>query len=118
MKHVKLFEQFLNEKREWGFDLTDIEGADWIKVLKSVNLDPNSGKKTDRGWVWENDKIMIVTANNPITGEHYSGRGNEKDYASYIGLEGDDATVVKAAKEIQDYAINIKDMNKKSRDFI
>ena len=118
---IKL-KNLLNEggNRQYGFDLTDIKAKHWINILKSVGLNPNSGKASNDGWKWSNDKITIVTANNPITGEYYAPnrRAPEKDYASYIGLEGDEETVLSVAKMIKKYADGIKDENPRNRDYI
>jgi hypothetical protein len=110
MKNIQNFQEFLAESaineasREYGFDLTEISANNWDEVLASVGIDSSDAEKTNDGWLWKNDKISIYTANNPVTGEYYSNskRSIEKNYASYIGLEGDPETVRKVAALIKE----------------
>ena len=110
----------LNEATKHGFDLTDFKSGGFQRVLKGVGIKPKairgdevSGKKQS-GWVWKGNGIMIVTGNNPITGEYHSQSGgkpmrkSEKGYASYIGIEGKKDLVLKAAELINKYASYIK----------
>ena len=53
------------------------------------------GSSTGASWsngkpyYWRNKDIIIITNNNPITGQYYdpSRRSPEKNYASYVGIE-------------------------------
>ena len=64
----------------------------------------------------EGNGILIVTGNDPITGKYassYSGkssvkRKDEKNYASYMGIEGKPELVANAVELIKKYATYIK----------
>jgi hypothetical protein len=105
--------------KKYGFDLTEIKAANWIKALRSVGVS-TTPKQTGRGWLWKGPGIIVVTANDPIGGDYYreGGRGNEKDYASYIGIEGDPAKVMTLVKAIKRGATDIKDESPGEREFI
>lgn len=118
-RHKKLNEN----KRLHGFDLTDFRSGGFQKVLKGMDIKPK-GKlgKSKWGapqWEWKGDDILIVTANNPITGEYAikNGRENEKNYASYIGIEGDADKVIQAVDLIKKYG-SYKGESKGDRKFI
>jgi len=109
MKNIQNFQEFLAEStineasREYGFDLTEISANDWDQVLASVGIDSSDVEKTNDGWLWKNDKISIYTANDPVTGKYYNNsRSITKNYASYIGLEGDPETVRQVAALIKE----------------
>ena len=86
--------RMLNEgKRQHGFDLTDFKRGGFQKVLKALRINQKKGEEgRSSGWEWKGPGILIVTGNDPITGEYKSNssikRKAEKDYASYIGVEG------------------------------
>lgn len=117
------------KKTEWGFDLTDFEPDGFQKVLKGLkiplgNVSEDFGRDIDnapyrRGWKWHGEGIEIITGNNPITGEYRqtTQRSPEKDYASYIGIEGERAKVLLAVKLIKETSGN-KDESPERRDFI
>jgi hypothetical protein len=124
---IKLMD-LLNEGTKHGFDLTDFKPNGFQKVLKGVGIKPKairgdkvSGKKQS-GWVWKGNGIMIVTGNDPITGEYYNQtsikRKSEKNYASYIGIEGKRELVLKAVELIHKYASYIKKEEPGKRGFI
>jgi hypothetical protein len=123
MKNIQTFQEFLgesiiNENAQYGFDLTEISSQNWKKVLASVDIKPESCEKTDSGWLWKNDKISIYAANDPITGKHYKMANKmEKNYASYIGLEGDPDEVESVALLIKQLGQS-KGESKNSRDYI
>jgi hypothetical protein len=100
-----------------GFDLTSFEKpANFEKLLKMLGL-KGEGERGESGWEWKNNDIIIVTGNNPITGEYFRGnRENEPGYASYIGLTGNADKVKKAADYIRKF--DPKDESPGNRDFI
>lgn len=115
---------------KWGFDLTTFKPQGFEKVLRELEI-PEANVKEDigtlldntqyrRGFTWAGDGIEITTSNNPITGEYSNPkmRSPQKDYASYIGIEGDRAKVLKAVKSIKINANDIKDESKEIRSFI
>ena len=120
--------RMLNEgKRQHGFDLTDFKSNGFQKVLKALGIRPKA--KLDRnesGWEWKGNGILIVTGNDPITGKYassYSGkspvkRKDEKNYASYMGVEGKSELVDKAVELIRKYATYIKREDPKRRSYI
>tara|TARA_B100000073_G_C23437338_1_gene453878 strand:- start:111 stop:467 length:357 start_codon:yes stop_codon:yes gene_type:complete len=107
---------------EHGFDLTDFKHNKYPVVLKNLGIKPKANQGRD-GWEWKGNGIMIVTANNPITGEYATRAGgiprkNEKDYASYIGIEGKPELVSRAVELIKKYSTYIKGESPGKRSFI
>ena len=111
-----------------GFDLTDFKPGAFKKFLKALNIPAVSkGSSTGSGWsdgknyYWRNKDIIIITANNPITGQYYAKgrRSPEKNYASYVGIETknpeDMDKVVKLFKQNTSYR---KGESKGRRDFV
>jgi len=99
-----------------GFDLSDFKPGGFKKFLKALNI-PMIAKGSSSGaswsdgknFFWRNKDVIIITANNPITGQYYAQgrRPSEKDYASYVGIETknpeDMAKVVKLFKQNTSY---------------
>ena len=120
--------RMLNEgKRQYGFDLTDFKSGGFQKVLKGVGIRQKKGEEgRSHGWEWKGSGILIVTGNDPITGEYFSSstgrspikRKAEKNYASYIGVEGKSELVDKAVELIKKYATYIKNEDPKRRSYI
>ena len=111
-----------------GFDLTDFKPGGFKKFLKALGIPMVAkGSSTGASWsdgksfYWRNKDIIIITNNNPITGQYYepSRRSPEKNYASYVGIETKDpkdmARVVKLFKQNTSYR---KGESKGRRDFI
>ena len=111
-----------------GFDLTDFKPGGFKKFLKALGIPMIAkGSSTGASWsngknyYWRNKDIIIITANNPITGQYYAPdrRSTEKNYASYVGIETKDpkdmAKVVKLFKQNTSYR---KGESKGRRDFI
>ena len=111
-----------------GFDLTDFKPGGFKKFLKALNIPAVSkGSSTGAPWsdgrpyFWRNKDVIIITANNPITGQyHAKGRRKaEKNYASYVGIETknpeDMDKVVKLFKQNTSYR---KGESKGRRDFV
>ena len=111
-----------------GFDLTDFKPGGFKKFLKALNIPAVSkGSSTGASWsdgknyYWRNKDVIIITANNPITGQyHAKGRRKaEKNYASYVGIETknpeDMDKVVKLFKQNTSYR---KGESKGRRDFV
>jgi hypothetical protein len=111
-----------------GFDLTDFKPGGFKKFLKALNIPAVSkGSSTGAPWsdgrpyFWRNKDVIIITANNPITGQyHAKGRRKaEKNYASYVGIETknpeDMDNVVKLFKQNTSYR---KGESKGRRDFV
>ena len=111
-----------------GFDLSDFKPGGFKKFLKALGIPMIAkGSSTGAGWsdgknyYWRNKDIIIITANNPITGQYYAPdrRKAEKNYASYVGIETknpeDMANVVKLFKQNTSYR---KGESKGRRDFV
>ena len=111
-----------------GFDLTDFKPGGFKKFLKALGIPMVAkGSSTGASWsdgknfYWRNKDIIIITANNPITGQYYAPdrRDPEKNYASYVGIETKDpkqmANVVKLFKQNTSYR---KGESKGRRDFV
>jgi len=111
-----------------GFDLTDFKPGGFKKFLKALNIPAVSkGSSTGASWsdgknyYWRNKDVIIITANNPITGQYYAKgrRSPEKNYASYVGIETknpeDMDKVVKLFKQNTSYR---KGESKGRRDFV
>ena len=74
-------------------------------------------------WEWKGSGILIVTANNPITGEYASepgkpARKKDRNYASYMGVEGKPELVQQAVELIHKWASYIKDESPGRRSYI
>ena len=89
---VKIFK----DGAQHGFDLTDFKPRGFEKVLTTLGIPKIAkGSSTGVSWsdgksfYWRNKDIIIITNNNPITGQYYdpSRRSPEKNYASYVGIE-------------------------------
>ena len=113
----------LNEAAKHGFDLTDFKRNGFKQLLKALKI--KSKAELDRngtGWEWKGNGILIVTGNNPITGEYASTSGisrkNEKDYASYMGIEGKPDLVQQAVELVHKWASYIKNESPGRRSYI
>ena len=73
-----------------------------------------------RGFFWKGRDILIVTGNDPITGKFRNpeNRDPERNYASYIGIEGEEKKVKQAVKLIKQNLQYFKDESKGTRGFI
>ncbi len=111
-----------------GFDLTDFKPGGFKKFLKALGIPMIAkGSSTGVSWsdgksfYWRNKDIIIITGNNPITGQYRDEgrRSPEKNYASYIGIETknpkDMDKVVKLIKQNTSYR---KGESRGRRDFI
>jgi len=117
------------KKIKWGFDLTDFgSAANWKKIVDRFKLKmrvktkkydiPGQEKPTViKHFHWTVPGLMIITAANPLTGEHgaYFNRTPDKGYAGYIGIEGDKDKVMRLVKAIRKYST---DESPNRRDFI
>ena len=104
---------------EHGFDLTAIDAPKWKELLKLLGIPAKATNPDGKGWQWQGEEILLVTGNNPLTGEYYreGERENEKGYASYIGIEGDPEKVELAADFISKNG-DSKDESPGNRDYI
>lgn len=111
-----------------GFDLTDFKPGGFKRFLKALGIPMVAkGSSTGVSWsdgksfFWRNKDIIIITGNNPITGQYRDEgrRSPEKNYASYVGIETKDPKdidrVVKLFKQNTSYR---KGESKGRRDFI
>ena len=111
-----------------GFDLTDFKPGGFKKFLKALSIPLIAkGSSTGVSWsdgrsfFWRNKDIIIITGNNPITGQYRDEgrRSPEKNYASYVGIEtknpDDMDRVVKLFKQHTSYR---KGESKGRRSFI
>ena len=121
---VKIF----RDGAQHGFDLTDFKPGGFKRFLKALGIPMIAkGSSTGASWsdgrsfYWRNKDIIIITGNNPITGQ-YRDKGRrdpEKNYASYVGIETKDPKdmdrVVKLFKQNTSYR---KGESRGKRDFI
>tara|TARA_Y100001963_G_scaffold143138_1_gene213612 strand:+ start:474 stop:932 length:459 start_codon:yes stop_codon:yes gene_type:complete len=121
------YRQRLSEGKKHGFDLTDFKPNGFQKVLKALKIRPKAQlDRNESGWEWKGNGIIIVTGNNPLTGEYASAvsgkspvkRKKEKNYASYMGIEGKPQLVAQAVELIKQQAAYIKGESKGQRNFI
>ena len=111
-----------------GFDLTDFKPGGFKRFLKALGIPMIAkGSSTGASWsdgksfYWRNKDIIIITGNNPITGQYRDEgrRSPEKNYASYVGIETKDPKdmdrVVKLFKQNTSYR---KGESKGRRSFI
>ena len=120
----KLKEDLLTEASKHGFDLTDFKNGGFQKVLKGLKIRPKAKlTKSKHGasqWEWKGNGILIVTGNDPITGKYaeQGRREDEKNYASYMGIEGKPELVQQAVELIHKWASYIKNESPGTRDYI
>jgi len=122
---IKL-KSLIKEVKQYGFDLTDFKVNGFKKVLQGLKIRPKAelSDKSGGSWHWKGNGILIVTANNPITGEYASSgvtgvtRKKEKNYASYMGVQGHPDKVEKAVELIKKHASNIKGETPNRRSYI
>ena len=123
---IKLID-ILTEGNKYGFDLTDFKPGGFHKVLSVLKIKPKGklvkSKYDVYQWEWKGSGILIVTANNPITGEYASepgkpARKKDRNYASYMGLEGRPDMVEQAVDLIHKYADFIKNEDPNRRSYI
>lgn len=111
-----------NGDAEAGFDLTDFGSpGEFQTFLRKFDLTPGVVEDDGRRrYVWHNSDVVVVTGNNPITGEYSDPemREPEKGYASYIGIEGDAEVVEEVYEYIQNNVDFIKGRNPDEREFI
>ena len=111
----------ITEAKKHGFDLTDFKPGSFKKILKLLKIKPKAQlDRNESGWEWKGNGILIVTGNNPITGE-YAGtipRKKEKDYASYMGIEGKPELVQQAVELVHKWASYIKNESPGRRSYI
>jgi len=126
-EEIQLIKMLNEGKRQHGFDLTDFKNKGFEKVLKALKIRPKAElDRNESGWEWKGNGILIVTGNNPITGEYASSasgkssikRKPEKNYASYMGIEGKSELVDSAVELIKKYATYIKAEDPKRRSYI
>ena len=111
-----------------GFDLTDFKPGGFKRFLKALSIPMIAkGSSTGVSWsdgksfYWRNKDIIIITGNNPITGQYRDEgrRKPEKNYASYVGIEtknpDDMDRVIKLFKQNTSYR---KGESKGRRDFV
>ena len=116
-KDFRLTEQ----KAKDGFDLSDFKPGGYKKVLKALGI-PMKSKigNPDKGFQWKGRGILIVTGNDPITGKFRNPdrRDPERNYASYIGIEGDADKVKRAVELIKKHTSYRKGESKGTRGYI
>ena len=96
------------------------------KFLKALNIPTiakgshTGGSDTSNGFYFRNKDIIIITGNNPITGQYRNkNRAPEKNYASYVGIETKDPkTMDKVVKLFKQNTSYRKGESKGRRDFI
>ena len=118
---IKL-KSLITEASKHGFDLTDFKRNGFKQLLKALKIRPKAvhSDKSGGSWEWKGNGILIVTANNPITGEYAveGRRKDEKDYASYIGIEGKPDLVQQAVELVHKWASYTKDESPGRRSYI
>ena len=107
-------------KAKHGFDLSDFKPGGYKKVLKGLGIPATADHQGSRGFFWKGRDILIVTGNNPITGKFNNpqNRKPERNYASYIGIEGSEEKVKRAVELIKKYTSYRKGESKGRRDYI
>lgn len=99
-----------------GFDCTHFgDEFVWYKLCQETGLKFFAPWNDDgvKGFEWRNERsLVVVTQNNPGTGEYGPGthlRPDDRGFASYIGIEGSDYEVCNFACAVRRYAASIKD---------
>jgi len=122
-----------------GFDQAQIDADDWKDVLqaagagtkpklqtnaergKEAGFDPHEPTKDDGyAWVWKGKGVTLYTAYDPITGKPASSsksKSNNKNFAGYIGIDGNAAKVKELFGMIKDVGY-VKGSDPRARSFI
>ena len=114
----------LTEAKKHGFDLTDFKPGGFQKLLKALKIRPKANNELTRNgvnqWEWKGNGILIVTGNDPITGKfaEQGRREDEKNYASYMGIEGKPELVQQAVELVHKWASYIKNESPGTRSYI
>ena len=111
-----------------GFDLTDFKPGGFKKMLKALGIPTiakgshTGGSDTSNGFYFRNKDIIIITGNNPITGQYRNKKKSspEKNYENLISVSEietreDMDKVVKLIKQNTSYR---KGESRGRRDFI
>ena len=109
-----------------GFDLAGFKPGGFKKMLRTLGIpmvakgSHTGGSDTSGGFYFRNKDIIIITGNNPITGQYRNkNRAPEKYYASYVGIETTDPkTMDKVVKLFKQNTSYRKGESKGRRDFI
>ena len=81
---IKLKSLLTEAKSKHGFDLTDFKRNGFKQLLKALKIRPNAElDRNGSGWEWKGNGILIVTGNNPITGEYAGGAVKRKNETRY-----------------------------------
>ena len=123
---ARLLLESINESNaKAGFDLTSIPADKWKQMLKQFGMPEDAEVEnydgSPIGFKWQGDDIVVLTGNNPITGEYGQTRMKrepEVGFASHIGIEGDADKVKGIFDFIKKNADYIKGYNKTEREFI
>lgn len=108
-----------NGMYEWGFDLTNFkesedeykrsegEGVKKFKgLLEKFGMSYKGYTESEVGYEWSDreESIVMVTGNNPITGEYWDTkrRETEKGYLSYVGIS------CKSREVLQEFIIEFR----------
>ena len=106
------------DQSKHGFDLGDIDVKDWSKILKALGI-KETPELTGKGYQWKGPDILIVTGNDPISGNYMNPKQREPEvgYLSYVGVEGKPEKVKKAVDMLKKYG-SFKDESPGERQFI
>lgn len=105
-----------NGMYEWGFDLTDFKDEDEYKrseeegvkkfeeLLEKFSMSYKGYSESGVGYEWSDreESIVMVTGNNPITGEYSDNKIREKGYLSYVGIS------CKSREVLQEFIIEFR----------
>lgn len=113
----------MNENNEWvdaGFDCTDFGSAETFEdVLEQVGIDSRQ-YNDEKLFVWWCEEGRIITADNPITAEHYKtgSTNSKKGYAGRMGITGELQWVAVTTFIIQREAEWVKGVSLNERAYI
>ena len=118
--HVKRVPGPTTSSYKHGFDLSQFKEGGFQKVLEELSISTMTEKSNGQcGFIWTRPSLVVVTGNNPISGEHWDDRAPEKNYASYIGIESTDRKQVDhAAALIRQHASVLGHESRDERGFI
>lgn len=107
-------------EKKAGFDLTTISATKWKELLKLINANSERPTKERNSWRWTGAGVSVWAGNDPISGKYAIGsssRDDEKNYASYIGIQGQPDKVKMVVDFIKKNG-RYKDFNPNDREFI
>lgn len=97
---------------EYGFDLTEFRIGAWERICALIDLEyAGRDVKNYNTFMWTGLGLIVITTNNPITGEYHLGdhiRKPEIGFVGYISVIGKINRVAQFKKSVLERALYVK----------